>query len=46
MNTIYMFLLFLNCSFLPGFKQACFDEATRLTWHRLNSVKLELLVQS
>ena len=37
---------FFRTSFLPGIKVACFAEATRLTWHRLVSVKLELLVQS
>ena len=43
MNTKYFFH---NCSFLPGIKPACFAQATRLTWHRLFSVKFELRVES
>ena len=47
MNTIYIFKTeTCNCSLLPGIKPACFAQATRLMWHRLFSVKLELLVQS
>ena len=42
MNTKYFFIT----SFLPGIKPACFAQATRLTWHRLISVKYELRVES
>ena len=39
-------IFFHNCSFLPGIEPAWFAQATRLTWHRLVSLKFELLEQS